>query len=202
MNVTGAKICDEGPHPETRDICLPNQTQSVSQIAVDIGGSLAKVVYFSKRPNISKGGRLNFIKFETEKVDECIEFIRNLVAARRNIDSSDLNLREKIVIKATGGGAHKFYDAFTTKLKVKVEKEDEMECLITGLNFLIAEIPYEVFTYNENDPMCFEETPNPANMFPYMLVNIGSGVSILKVTQSNKFERISGTSVRFKIVIT
>ncbi|CAB4486120.1 fumble-domain-containing protein [Rhizophagus irregularis] len=192
MNVTGAKICDEGPHPETRDIVLPNQTESVSQIAVDIGGSLAKVVYFS---NISKGGRLNFIKFETEKIDECIDFIRNLIAARRNPDSSDLNLKKRIVIKATGGGAHKFYDAFIDKLKVKVEKEDEMECLITGLNFLISEIPYEVFTYNENDPMCFEDTPNPTNMFPYMLVNIGSGVSILKVTESNKFERISGTSL-------
>lgn len=36
MNVTGAKICDEGPQPETRDIVLPNQTESVSQIAVDV----------------------------------------------------------------------------------------------------------------------------------------------------------------------
>ncbi|OMH81380.1 Pantothenate kinase 2 [Zancudomyces culisetae] len=32
-------------------------------------------------------------------------------------------------------------------------------------------------------------------MFPYMLVNIGSGVSILKVTGQNKYERISGTSL-------
>ncbi|GBC02343.1 hypothetical protein RclHR1_04580011 [Rhizophagus clarus] len=195
MNATGAKICDEGPQLETRDIVFPNQTESVSQIAVDIGGSLAKVVYFSKRPNVSEGGRLNFVKFETEKIDECIDFIGNLIAARRHPDSSDLDLKKKIVIKATGGGAHKFYDSFIHKLKVKVEKEDEMECLITGLNFLISEIPYEVFTYSEHDPMCFEDTPNPANMFPYMLVNIGSGVSILKVTEQNKFERISGTSL-------
>ncbi|RIA98345.1 fumble-domain-containing protein, partial [Glomus cerebriforme] len=194
MNVTGAKICDEKPYPETRDIVLPNQTSLVSQIAVDIGGSLAKVVYFSKRQNIHNGGRLNFIKFETEKIDECIDFIENLIAARNDPDQS--NLKKKIVIKATGGGAHKFYDSFTKKLKgVKVEKEDEMECLITGLNFLIAEIPNEVFTYSENDPMCFVDTPNPANMFPYMLVNIGSGVSILKVTKPDKFERISGTSL-------
>ncbi|CAG8478211.1 6864_t:CDS:10 [Funneliformis mosseae] len=194
MNVTGAKICDELPYPETRDIVLPNQTECVSQIAVDIGGSLAKVVYFSKRPNTTKGGSLNFIKFETDKIDECIDFISSLVAARRNPDASDL--KKKIVIKATGGGAHKFYDSFTKKLKeVKVEKEDEMECLIIGLNFLISEIPYEVFTYSEHDPMCFEGTPTPANMFPYMLVNIGSGVSILKVTDSDKFDRISGTSL-------
>jgi len=36
MNVVGAKICDELPYPETRDIVLPNQTDSVSQIAVDV----------------------------------------------------------------------------------------------------------------------------------------------------------------------
>ncbi|KAF0444850.1 pantothenate kinase [Gigaspora margarita] len=192
MNVTGAKICEELPHPETRDIVLPNQSDYVSHIAVDIGGSLAKVVYFSRKPTCSTGGRLNFTKFETEKIDECIEFIENLVAARR-----DPELKDKIVIKATGGGSHKYYDNFTKKIKgVKVEKEDEMECLITGLNFLIAEIPYEVFTYSESDPMCFEYSPSaPPNMFPYMLVNIGSGVSILKVTGPGKFERISGTSV-------
>ncbi|CAG8439060.1 15054_t:CDS:2 [Cetraspora pellucida] len=176
MNVTGAKICEELPHPETRDIVLPNQSDYVSHIAVDvcellkvfslkhhhlsslyqIGGSLAKVVYFSRKPTSSIGGRLNFIKFETDKIDECIEFIENLVAAR-----SDPN----VVIKATGGGSYKYYDEFTKKIKgVKMEKEDEMECLIK------AEIPYEVFTYSEHNPMHFEYTSSaPSNMFPYML---------------------------------
>ncbi|CAG8590777.1 2167_t:CDS:10, partial [Acaulospora morrowiae] len=192
VNVEGATISDELPYSETRDIVLPNQTDYVSQIAVDIGGSLAKVVYFSRKPNSSKGGRLNFVKFETERIDECMDFIANLVSRRH---SQAPELRERVVIKATGGGAHKYYDSFTKKLKdVTVEKEDEMNCLITGLNFLIAEIPYEVFTYSENDPMCFEDTLS-SNMFPYMLVNIGSGVSILKVTGPDKFERISGTSL-------
>jgi len=36
MNATGATICDDGSQPETRDIFLPNQTESVSQIAVDV----------------------------------------------------------------------------------------------------------------------------------------------------------------------
>ncbi|CAH1755830.1 1235_t:CDS:10 [Entrophospora sp. SA101] len=210
MDVTGATICDELPHPETCDIVLPNQKEYVSQIAVDIGGSLAKVVYFSRRPNSSNGGRLNFIKFETEKIDECIDFIANLVFARTrsinqqsdstannnngNDNDGNDNSNGKVVIKATGGGAHKYYKIFQERLKgVKIEKEDEMECLIDGLNFLISEIPYEVFTYSEQNPMCFEGTPS--NMFPYMIVNIGSGVSILKVTAMDKFERISGTSL-------
>lgn len=38
---------------------------------------------------------------------------------------------------------------------------------VLGLNFLITEIPFEVFTYSETNPMCFEETP--ADKFPYMV---------------------------------
>ncbi|CAG8635770.1 18813_t:CDS:2, partial [Racocetra fulgida] len=113
------KICEELPHPETRDIVLPNQSDYVSHIAVDIGGSLAKVVYFSRKPTSSIG----------DKIDECIEFIENLVAARR--DPNVREFQDKIIIKATGGGSYKYYDKFTKKIKgVKMEKEDEMECLI------------------------------------------------------------------------
>ena len=72
---------------------------------------------------------MNFIKFETEKIDECIDFIGSL--------GHQSSLKGEVVIKATGGGAHKFYDSFTKKLKeVIVEKEDEMECLITGKKIL------------------------------------------------------------------
>lgn len=38
------------------------------------------------------------------------------------------------VLKATGGGAHLYHDKLVAKLPfgVIIEKEDEMECLITG----------------------------------------------------------------------
>ena len=50
-----------------------------------------------------------------------------------------------------------------------------------------------MFTYSETDPMHFA-SPD-ANIYPYMLVNIGSGVSILKVSGPRKFERVGGTSL-------
>ena len=43
--------------------------------------------------------------------------------------------------------------------------------------------------------MNFQEMPRNDGMFPYLLVNIGSGVSIIKVTGPNSFQRVSGTSV-------
>ena len=78
---------------------------------------------------------------------------------------------------------------------MEVVKEDEMRCLINGLNFLLKQVSYEVFTYTEGQPLQFEDVKTPDKMFPYILVNIGSGVSILKVTGENQFERISGTSL-------
>lgn len=41
------------------------------------GGSLAKIIYFSKNPHGS-GCQINFTKFETKQIDKCIEFIRGL----------------------------------------------------------------------------------------------------------------------------
>jgi type II pantothenate kinase len=63
----------------------------------------------------------------------------------------------------------------------------------TGLDFFITEIPREVFTYSETEPMHFVQPDD--NIYPYMLVNIGSGVSILKVYGPRKYERVGGTSL-------
>lgn len=62
-----------------------------------------------------------------------------------------------------------------------------------GLDFFITEIPNEVFTYSENDPMHFAEAR--ADIYPYLLVNIGSGVSMIKVSGPRQYERIGGTSL-------
>jgi pantothenate kinase len=40
-------------------------------------------------------------------------------------------------MKATGGGAYKFTDLFKERLGVSLDKEDEMNCLVAGANFLL-----------------------------------------------------------------
>ena len=89
---------------------------------------MVKVVYFSRESiSTSKGGGLKFVKFETEKIDECIDFIANLLTTRRQPKD------QKAVIKTTGGGSYKYHDDFVQKLEnVTIEKEDEMDCLIAG----------------------------------------------------------------------
>ncbi|PLW18442.1 hypothetical protein PCANC_15794 [Puccinia coronata f. sp. avenae] len=48
VDIRGAEILDENESIETSDIYLPKHTEFISHIALDIGGSLAKVVYFTR----------------------------------------------------------------------------------------------------------------------------------------------------------
>lgn len=77
-----------------------------------------------------------------------------------------------------------------------MEKEDEMECLIKGCNFLLKNIEDEVFLYQKNEkPPYIFQTPDHNTMFPYLLVQCGSGVSVIKVDGPNQFVRIGGSSI-------
>ena len=73
----------------------------------------------------------------------------------------------------------------------RVDKLDEMKCLITGCNFLLKNIPNECFTFDRGDEKRKHkyhfQSVDSRTLFPYLLVNIGSGVSILKVGFVSKF---------------
>jgi len=202
INVQGAFIADEEEGQEeglsedraqhdTRDIRLPNHKAVVSHVALDIGGSLAKLVYFSREPCSKElGGRLNFLKFETDRIDQCFKFVQELKMKQQALNGSEPG---ELCVMATGGGAYKYYDEMKKLLGIEILREDEMECLIIGLDFFITEIPREVFTYSETDPMHFEGPR--AEIYPYLLVNIGSGVSMIKVSGPKQYERVGGTSL-------
>ncbi|OJZ88980.1 pantothenate kinase [Aspergillus piperis CBS 112811] len=200
INVKGAFIVDDDPrskspvrtdgvHYEGHDIRLPHHTGLVSHVAVDIGGSLAKLVYFTRElDSVDNGGRLNFINFETSRIDLCIDFIKQLKEEHEKLGGPS---GDALCVMATGGGAFKYYDKLKEALNVDIIREDEMECLITGLDFFITEIPNEVFTYSETEPMQFAEAR--PDVYPYLLVNIGSGVSMIKVSGPKQFQRVGGT---------
>ncbi|KAK1363099.1 Pantothenate kinase 2 [Heracleum sosnowskyi] len=221
LDLSGAAI--QGNFEE-RDptILLPNQSDDISHLALDIGGSLIKLVYFSRhedrlinnrrlksikerfglltgnrRSYPILGGRLHFVKFETHKMNECVDFIHSKQLHRGGMDShgwrSEVPDNDNAVIKATGGGAYRFSDLFKEKLGVSIDKEDEMNCLVAGANFLLKAIRHEAFTHMEGHKEFVQIDHN--DLFPYLLVNIGSGVSMIKVDGDGKFQRVSGTNV-------
>jgi type II pantothenate kinase len=57
-----------------------------------------------------------------------------------------------------------------------------MQCLIKGCNFMLHNIPNEIFEFHRDQgPQYVFKNLLGSDLFPYLLVNIGSGVSILKV---------------------
>ncbi|XP_010473224.1 PREDICTED: pantothenate kinase 1 [Camelina sativa] len=68
-----------------------------------------------------------------------------------------------------------------------------MHSLVGGVNFLLKTVPREAFTYLDGQKDFVEIDHN--DLYPYLLVNIGSGVSMIKVDGDGKYERISGTSL-------
>ncbi|KAI5964439.1 hypothetical protein KGF57_000931 [Candida theae] len=198
------------------NINLPKHNDEIIHISVDIGGTLTKLVYFStssssssssstSTPHSSKhratGGKLHFKDFQTENFKaEALRFMIHLITK----SISQTNSRPPITyIMATGGGAHKFYNLMTKtfrkrKLPMKIIAKDEMECLIKGLDWLITKIPQEIFVYDLNDQCTrFQPLQSEQEIYPYLLVNIGSGVSMIKVTKAGPdgFERIGGSSL-------
>ncbi|RSH89183.1 hypothetical protein EHS25_002295 [Saitozyma podzolica] len=311
VDTTGAQIVQE-ESPATRDsrgIYLPHYIEPVSHIAIDIGGSLAKVVYFTRsphpiaktppetapsspflpalQPNTSASApptssipatsldvpsttaasdgngaasstspsrpHLNGaltpgilasdyhsshrasvsspIRTSTSlsghPISDGLHFPRpfpeELIATSATANRVSLErMKSTVKVMATGGGAHKYYNRLRDELGVEVRREEEMECLILGLGFVIH-IPEEVFWFSEElvykvshpdpahpielerpspQPPLYHVTfaPEPgsgeaAPHFPCLVVNIGSGVSIVKVDEDGSFERVSGTSL-------
>lgn len=64
----------------------------------------------------------------------------------------------------------------------RVDKEDEIVCMIKGCNFLLKNISCEAFEFDRYKTPEYKFQKAGPNIFPYLLVNIGSGVSILKVS--------------------
>ncbi|XP_018912276.2 4'-phosphopantetheine phosphatase isoform X1 [Bemisia tabaci] len=192
--------------PDTLEIF--RNLKNAKRFAIDIGGSLTKIAYYSlvshrkvnyeaekdNAPNeenftyaLSEGARLHFVKFETKYIADCLDFIRsNLVNSKESMSGKS--------IKATGGGSHKYASLIAEKLGLSVDKEDEMECLIKGCNFLLRNISDEAFVYHRHGNPEYEFQTATPNIFPYLLVNVGSGVSIMKVESEDSYERIGGTA--------
>nr|XP_033808790.1 pantothenate kinase 1-like isoform X2 [Geotrypetes seraphini] len=198
--------------------------------ALDIGGTLVKLVYFEPKDitaeeeqeevenlksirkyltsNVAYGrtgirdvhlelkdltlcgrkGNLHFIRFPTFDLPAFIQMSRD-----KNFSSLHTSLC------ATGGGAYKFEEEFRTVGDLQLCKLDELDCLVRGVLY-IDSVGFngQSECYYLKDPTNrerFQKIPyNLENPYPLLLVNIGSGVSILAVYSEGNYKRVTGTS--------
>jgi pantothenate kinase len=132
---------------------------------------------------------------------------------------------EQVTIHATGGGAYKYHDLIDKEFqgKVKLNKYDEMQSLVDGMSFVLSCAKNSSYTHREGEGqknvetniasldmsktdqdseyheifhICDSQSTDTAGgSRSKMLVSIGSGVSMIKVSNNGKFERVSGTMI-------
>ncbi|XP_062958908.1 pantothenate kinase 1 [Cynocephalus volans] len=134
-------------------------------------------------------GNLHFIRFPSCAMHRFIQ-----MGSEKNFSSLHTTLC------ATGGGAFKFEEDFRMIADLQLHKLDELDCLIQGLLYV------DSVGFN-GKPECyyFENPTNPElcqkkpycldNPYPMLLVNMGSGVSILAVYSKDNYKRVTGTSL-------
>ncbi|CAH8575992.1 unnamed protein product [Schistosoma turkestanicum] len=131
------------------------------------------------------------MKFETRNIEECLDFIHSNIIQQNALSKNTINK-----IKVTGGGAYRYRELICSKLGVELDKEDEMDCLIRGCVFMLRNIPDELFYYDKHATPAHVFVPNClVSTFPFLLVNVGSGVSFLKVESPTSYQRVGGTSI-------
>ncbi|KAG4101748.1 fumble [Neocallimastix lanati (nom. inval.)] len=198
-----------------------------SLFAMDIGGSLAKIIFYdcnadnfentelkelfnSLKDNIfstedygfsgirdryksikTKNGCIHFILFETQRIKNAVELIFQNDIIK--------NIKQ---ISCTGGGSYKFEEYFRENYDIEIKKYDEFKSLLAGLNALLKYSPNESYHYRIDDTINDCDKPVPdvydadaKSIFPYLLVNVGSGVSVLHVKDEHTFERVSGSGI-------
>jgi pantothenate kinase len=192
-------------------------------VGIDIGGTLAKVVVVATSGHLKKvsmefssavmihekfsaeehdihpsdlgygsatdAGDLAFemFSFDSRDIKPLLRFLEKLLVCESN---------DHPVIRVTGGGALKFRSEFNETFQgSRFMKIDEMDAIATGFTFLV-ERTNSSFIFNALDsswaPVPQEELISP---YPLLLVNIGSGVSMLRIDSPTDFTRVQGSPI-------
>ena len=137
----------------------------------------------------ARKGSIHFIRFPTSQMNSFIKLAKDKGMAKL-----------ASTVCATGGGAYKFEHDFRREVKMSLNKFDEIDSCLNGLEFIAENNPNnEMFYYKtpEDEENGCIKTPYDTSkeMYPFMLVNIGSGVSILHVKGPDDYKRVYGTSL-------
>ncbi|XP_054168387.1 pantothenate kinase 3-like isoform X2 [Oppia nitens] len=131
-------------------------------------------------------GTLHFIRFPSTEMPVFVKLAKSKGIA--NMAST---------ICATGGGAFKFEAEFKRDLNLELHKFDELDSLIHGIHYIEAYNQHECYYLSDplNDDKCIRVPYDFSHPYPFLVVNIGSGVSILAVYSPDKYKRVSGSSL-------
>ena len=124
---------------------------SISQKSKDHAEALDRFYHFARRLDSYRegvkdhklsfysralGGEFHFIRYETRRMENAMELIR--------ANDLHLTIRE---MGATGGGAHKYAADWDRILGIQMDKQDELDSLVAGMQFVLSTVVGECYTF-------------------------------------------------------
>ena len=147
--------------------------------------TLTEAIASSYGTHIAPGGLV--VKTYTFTSTQIPSLITNLRRILKNC--SGMNPR----VRVTGGGAQNYAQLICDRLETSIHKIEEMQSLIKGLSFALR-LPGACFQF-ELASESIRTVSCGCDIYPRLLVNIGSGVSIIRMDSPTQYERISGTAL-------
>eukprot|EP00742_Colponemidia_sp_Colp-10_P001911 GILJ01002042.1.p1 GENE.GILJ01002042.1~~GILJ01002042.1.p1 ORF type:complete len:371 (-),score=27.96 GILJ01002042.1:201-1313(-) len=211
-------------------------------ISLDLGGLIAKVVYFQpdnspRKLSVSAsnpitdtigvdgdentnlgfhsralGGTFHFMQFQFRHIETFLEH-EDSAHLRKALQSCQSGNSDccPISVRATGSGAHKLAPFVENRFNIVLERQREIKCIIRGLDFLLKSFPRECYSFvspestiqnpaarishETRQAMQKEYFPQDEPHYPYLLVNVRTGLSMYKVESATSYTRVSGSTV-------
>lgn len=177
------------------------------RIGMDIGGTLAKMAVVSE-PGKDPFAHIAFrntttthpeLAFDKKGSDASVHFLSipthlleaTMRSVRDRMGALPWEQSQRLIVTA-GGGGHRFRRMFREVLHTELVPFKELQAVVGGLQFLREHgPPSTLFTVNADG---VESVGWPEEPFPFLLVVMGSGVSVLRVTGPGEFTRVGGTA--------
>ena len=131
---------------------------------------------------------LKMFLFDSRSIVSLLNFLQEL--------SSSLAPADDLIVRVTGGGAVKFRSDLLAALpRARFSKVDEIDAIASGFSFLVQR-ENSAFIFNSDDSSWVPVPQHEVNApFPLLLVNIGSGVSMIRIQAPNSYERVQGSAI-------
>jgi type II pantothenate kinase len=148
------------------------------KIGIDFGGTMTKLCSYGNLSNfidltgveLSMGNEtLYCYRVETSQAIKLLDVIAEF---------------EDFELNVTGGGSYKFQGY----LRNEFHRTPEMESIVRGVAEL-NKLPHVLSYINADSRL----VTNGIVEYPFLLVNIGSGVSMIKTNSADSYERVDGT---------
>lgn len=174
------------------------------RIGLDIGGSIIKMIIWcsniEKETLIKENKLIEVWEFpKRQETDDKQLYYSVLSRTRQHLLKivdfvKDLNSKAmKISLRMTGGGSNQFLELLKKQRSLsksnflEIDQLNEMLSLKQGLQYQLENFESDFIQINKGESYI--------SLFPLVLANVGSGSSILKITESCEGTRIGGTSI-------